>query len=152
MDDTTENMKEVFYRKEITYSLTYNPGDKYQYFGDPDRFKRVRQHLYETFISLGQQDITYKFCMELSEPREIKPGQYGPRYHLHGWFKFNTHHSIHHFLEHTLYKWSREAYVDIDICNNILKWEEYMRKQQCIFSKNHKTVFSNWTTVDGAQV
>ena len=141
MKPFTDN-KQVFYNKAQWYSVTINPSDKYQYHGKEDRIKKFRNFMYETFLQLDSYKIQYKFNIELSEPKEIKPGTTGSRLHLHGRIMFTCNYSIMQFLLHVQYAWSRIAYVDIDTIEDIEIWDTYCTKQQHIF-KGIKTELSN---------
>lgn len=147
MDDhNTDTTPSIFYKKDTYYSVTINPEDKFQYMGTADRFKRFRSLMYELFISLSAQHISYKFRIELSEPRTNKFGS-GPRYHVHGWILFKSNHSIWQFLDNTFYRWTRIGHVDIDSIEDLDKWEKYMSKQSHIFkvspilSSDHDKLF-----------
>lgn len=138
MDDPS-----VYYKVDHYYSVTINPNDQYQYFGSPDRFKKFRNTMYELLLGASPQGLNYHFIIELSEPREIKPGSEGPRYHLHGWIQFKHNEGIFNFLDHILYQWSRLSYVEIDTVSDLESWEKYKRKQSHIFNKNRNIILSN---------
>lgn len=142
MDDKMENSTDVFYKKGIKYSVTLNP--EKQFFGDDQRFKKFRHEMFELFQGLGPNKIDYTMHIELSEPREVKPGGSGSRYHLHGWFEFKTETSILYFLDYFQYKMSRIGYYELDICNDLNKWYKYMTKQSHIFPKKYNTVLTNF--------
>lgn len=147
MDDPS-----VYYQKDLYYSVTINPNDSHQYFGNPNRFDKFRHDMYEMLIGASPQGINYHFVIELSEPRQLKPGTDGPRYHLHGWIQFKHNEGIFNFLDHVMYHWSRYAYVDIDTIADMKKWELYMTKQSSVFGKRNillSNITENLFTANG---
>lgn len=146
-DQDTDHSVSVFYVKDKYYSVTINPEDKYQHQGTPGRFKAFKSLMYELFLSLSAQHIDYKFNIELSEPKNNRFGS-GPRYHVHGWIRFRSNHSIFQFLDNTYYRWTRIGHVDIDTVDDLKIWELYMTKQQHLF-KTMDPVLTNLYLKEG---
>lgn len=143
MDCPEIDTPEVFYKKDVMYSFTYNPSDKWQYFGESDRYAKCRAHFYSLLLPLSPNCIQYKMVMELSEPRKGNHGYSGPRYHIHGWFKFSHVKGIYWFLEQYLYTVSRTGLYDIDTVSDELHWNKYMTKQAHIYGKRNVSFMSS---------
>ncbi len=133
----------TFYKKYEKYSITINPCDKYQCLGQPDRLTEFKNFMNEQFIGYPSHGIHYEFHIELSEPREIKQGQAGPRLHLHGWVEFKSSKSIRHWLLHEMYNISRYAYMQIDTISHLADWKLYCEKQKDIMQIGILTNITN---------
>lgn len=119
-----------FYKINTIYSVTLNPTDKYQFFGNELRFRKFRNFVYEHTIGLH---CDFNLIIEISEPHEFKIAQYkGPRLHLHGTLYFANTKCLGKFLMHDYYKLLRWTSVDIDTIDNLDTWHDYMMKQHLI--------------------
>lgn len=131
--------EKVYYKKNIPYSITLNPIDKYQFMGKIERLKRFRNLVYEQFVSNWCE---YELYIEISEPRGFKTQGYsGPRLHIHGTIIFRKNKEILDFLLDKYYRLLRWTSVDIDTISDKTKWKEYCIKQNII--KNNR--ISNYT-------
>lgn len=138
MEITTVEPKNLL-EKDVYYSMTLNPNDKYQYPGKQDRMQLFRNTYYGIFV--GWTDTNYLFYTELSEPKNVN-GTIGPRLHLHGFIKFTTNAAIKRFLLHEHYKLNRIGIVDIDTIDDQEYWKKYCKKQQHIIMEKPLTNMS----------
>lgn len=133
MGDPSASIKERYYRVGVSYAITLNPPDEYQFFGNPDRLKRFRSFVYEQFLAFPAD---WRLWIEVSEPRGMHTcKKNGPRLHCHGWIRFQTNAQIGHFLLHSFYALLRWTAVDIDTIADMTHWVAYCEKQR-LFKKN----------------
>ncbi len=128
-----------FYEVEKCYSLTITPNDKMQRFGQQKRFIKVRQFIYELFLSCN---FIYDMIIEISEPHSFKVAGYkGPRLHAHGVILFRDNNELKQFLLNDYYKLQRQSGIDIDTINDLDVWSKYCNKQKLFvnnrISNNH---------------
>lgn len=135
MTSTLQEPKNLI-EKDIYYSMTLNPNDKYQFAGKPDRMQLFRNTYYG--IMVGWTETNYLFYTELSEPKNVN-GTIGPRLHLHGFIKFTSNKAIKNFLLHEVYKLSKLGIVDIDTISDEEYWKKYCKKQQHIIMEKPLT-------------
>lgn len=131
------------------YSFTFNPIDKYQYFG-----KFTRLHDFKCFLKnkiLENLCCDYTFVIEISEPRGMHTQGYkGPRLHIHGVLTFLDKKQLGEFLLTTHWKLLNYGSVDIDTCEDWDVWMQYMLKQQ-ILSDKYKFI-SNCTELSSSGI
>lgn len=127
--------KDIFYRKDILYSITVNPDDKFQYLGKSDRMQSFRNLIAGIFVKYPQQKTDYYLMVELSEPREVNPPGVGPRLHIHGMIRFNSNKAVKQFLLTDFYQLTRLGHVDIDVVNDFEYWDDYIHKQFVILQE-----------------
>ncbi len=117
-----------FYEINTWYSLTLNPSDQYQSFGKNERFKKVKNRLYEALLTAEHWGV-----IEISEPRGMKvKGYSGPRIHYHGFIQWSTRKRLQNFLCNGFYKLTRFTSVDIDTIKDHILWYEYINKQHVL--------------------
>lgn len=122
-----------FFEKGL-YSVTINPDDKHQYFGNNDRLQKFRNFINEELISLPTIGIKYYFRIELSEPQDNNTSQSGPRLHLHGIIQLCSKKAVKHLMLDVLYKWTRFSKYKLDTITSPEKWILYIMKQQHIMN------------------
>ncbi len=132
---------EQFYKINTWYSITINPCDKYQFFGNIDRLQKFRNYFYELFVSNWCQ---YEMFIELSEPRGTLIYKYqGPRLHLHGKIKFSGKAMMIAFLLDGVRRLCHVGSIDIDSIDDTDVWLTYCTKQKHLHSRI--TRLSNYT-------
>ena len=131
-----ENVQEMskrlipFFKTGTLYSITINPVDRFQFFGNPLRLQKFRSHVYEAFLPL---ECKYRLFIELSEPNGFKTSGYkGPRLHCHGIINFPKKKHLLSFLMDYYYRILRTMSVDIDTISDKEYWLNYCTKQNLI--------------------
>lgn len=123
----------TYYKTHVNYTITICPNDKYQFFGQHNRFKKFRAFMYEQLININAQ---YDMIIELSEPRnDISIKSNGPRLHTHGIIKWKNQKQLINFLMDDMYKILRFSKIEIDTIEDIKMWSKYCCKQR-FFKKN----------------
>ncbi len=129
----------TFYKLGVDYSITINPSDSHQYFGNPYRLKKFYQFTERQMLSTAGQ---YQLFLELSEPHTFKTQGYsGPRLHYHGIITFHTKLQLSTFLMVSYYLITRWAALEIDTIADPEYWELYVKKQRLI-PKRYRTLNS----------
>lgn len=125
------------------YSLTLNPVDKYQFYGQDLRLLKFRNFVYEQLLTLAGD---YTLVVELSEPLGMKTQGYtGPRLHMHGVIVFRKKEQLYKFLLTDYYKLTRWTSIDIDTIDDITVWMDYILKQDLVPKK--RRYFTNNTEI-----
>lgn len=133
-----------FYKTGTWYTFSFNPEDKYQYYGNPMRFQKFKDHYYEMLMKLKAD---YYIVVELSEPRgEFRQRCKGPRLHCHGALKFTNTKHILHFLMFILPTFLSHNTIEIDTIDSGIKWWNYMFKQNLL--PYDRKIFTNYADVD----
>jgi len=122
-----------FYSIGTLYAVTLNPCDVHQYILKPDRRTKIKTMYREI---LDTCNCKYHFKLEFSEPRGMRVKDYfGPRLHFHGIMRFDNKEQVYEFLNKTFHLLCKYGTVDIDICNDLTVWLEYINKQKVIKDK-----------------
>ena len=101
------------------YSITINPCDRFQYFGDVDRINKLKKR-YELLL-LEYPNVEHELYMEISRTGRL---------HFHGSIKFTSHKALlHYFLIH-INEIMEVSNIDIDELKDPIVWMEYCRKSK----------------------
>lgn len=141
MNETKQKKSNTpYYKIKEKYSITINPCNKYQFYGQSQRFDKFRNYV---FSQLAFMDNIFEAFIEISEPHGFKTQGYdGPRLHLHGTILFEKTAQLGNFLtKHypSMLKW---ACVDIDTIDDMDTWQSYCTKQR-IFKNNKISTYAS---------
>lgn len=126
-------VKENFYQLKTLYSVTLNPEDSHQYYGEPP-LDRIRKFHNFCNVNMLQTGGIYRMVIEISEPRDFQPqGKYkGPRLHMHGTIRFDDNDQLLHFLSYGYYMLTRWTSTKFDTTDGTPAWYNYCNKQHVV--------------------
>lgn len=133
---------ELYYVSDRWYTISINPVDMHQHFGDINRLRKFRRLMHPLFVGL-EEVMKFRFNIELSEPRgplagnptnKSNPYFMGPRLHIHGRFKLLNNEGVLEFLLHIMHKWASLGRIEIDTIKDIDVWDKYCEKHMHIMN------------------
>lgn len=118
-----------FYKTNQWYAFSFNPEDKYQFYGKFDRFQKFKNHYFELLMKFKGD---YFLVTEVSEPRGKLIKSRGPRLHCHGVIRFSSNKHILHFLLLTLPLFCNHNTIELDTIDKGIDWYKYIMKQSLL--------------------
>lgn len=128
MVDTTKlaSVDTIFYKKGVTYSITINPDDSYQYWKRHSRVALWHKASFEKMSMLDGKGIQYELYPDISLPVDSGKGR-DPRLHWHGTITFEHHLAILYWLL-AWREMSEWCYINIDTIADEKVWHRYCTK------------------------
>lgn len=111
------------------YSITINPDQQHQFYGDPDRFKKTHKYWSKCFQRYEWEYLLYP---EISSPHDSLKL---PRIHYHGLVCFRNVNQLLSWYSCIHYDLAKFSYFDMDIWDGRSTYILYSKKNEKLMSK-----------------